>query len=322
VSTLADGVMRTWFGTGDAGAASELATALTGAALLLLTVDRLMRRGARRSRGASEAPMPRRRLSGAESVVALGVALGVLTVALGVPLARLAGWSAETVRAGRAVTVSGGVAHHVVSTVVLAGTAAVVCMAAGTLLALAVARRGRVAHVLGRVSTVGYAMPGPVVAVGAVVALAAVDRRGWLPDGYFLVGSAVGLVFALVVRFFAVAYQGVEASLEKVAPTMLESARVLGAGRVRTATAIELPAARYGVLAAAALLSVDLVKELPITLLLRPFGIDTLSTWVWQATSESLWAQAAVPSLVMVATGMVAVGALLVALERGADVVS
>jgi iron(III) transport system permease protein len=76
------------------------------------------------------------------------------------------------------------------------------------------------------------------------------------------------------------------------------------------------------VLAAAALLSVDLVKELPITLLLRPFGIDTLSTWVWQATSESLWAQAAVPSLVMVATGMVAVGVLLTALEHGAEVVS
>ncbi|MBU6201877.1 MAG: ABC transporter permease subunit [Acidobacteria bacterium] len=322
VSTLADGVMRTWFGTGDAGAASELATALTGAALLLVAADRLLRRGARRSRGASEATMPRRRLSPAESAVALAVSLGVLTVALGVPLARLVGWSAETIRAGRAVTVSGGIAHHVASTVVLAGSAAVVCMASGALLALAVARRGRIAHALGRVSTVGYAMPGPVVAVGAVVALAAVDRRGWLPDGYFLVGSAAGLVFALVVRFFAVSYQGVEASLEKVAPTMLESARVLGAGRVRTAVAIELPSARYGVLAAAALLSVDLVKELPITLLLRPFGIDTLSTWVWQATSESLWAQAAVPSLVMVATGMVAVGVLLVALERGAEVVS
>ena len=65
-----------------------------------------------------------------------------------------------------------------------------------------------------------------------------------------------------------------------------------------------------------------MVKELPITLLLRPFGVDTLSVWVWQATSESLWAQAAVPSLVMVVVGMVAVGALLVALERGAELVS
>jgi iron(III) transport system permease protein len=93
VSTLADGVMRVWFGTGDAGAASELATALTGAALLLVVVDRLLRSGARRTRGAAEATMPRRRLSRIESAVALAVSVGVLMVALGVPLVRLVGWS-------------------------------------------------------------------------------------------------------------------------------------------------------------------------------------------------------------------------------------
>ncbi|MFZ9842873.1 MAG: iron ABC transporter permease, partial [Ilumatobacteraceae bacterium] len=94
------------------------------------------------------------------------------------------------------------------------------------------------------------------------------------------------------------------------------------AGPLRTAVAVEIPAARYGILAATALLCVDLIKELPITLLLRPFGVDTLSVWVWQATSESLWAQAAVPSLMMVAIGMIAVGLLLTAIERGAEFVS
>jgi len=320
VSTLADGVMRTWFGTGDAGAAAELATVLTGAALMLIAGDRLLRRGPRCARGASEATMGRRRLSSREWAVALSVSGGVLVVALGIPLARLGLWSVDAMRAGRAVTVAGGVRHHVGSTVALAGGATLACVVAGTVLALAVAHRGRAARLLGRLSTVGYAMPGPVVAVGAVVALAALDRRGVLPDGYLLVGSAAGVIYALVVRFFAVAYQGVEASLERVAPAMIDSATVLGAGRLRTALTVELPTARYGVLAAAALLSVDMVKELPITLLLRPFGVDTLSTWVWQATSESLWEQAAVPSLVMVVTGMVAVGALLVAIERGAEI--
>jgi iron(III) transport system permease protein len=119
-----------------------------------------------------------------------------------------------------------------------------------------------------------------------------------------------------------VGYQGIEASLDKVPRTAVESARVLGAGPLRTALTVELPAARFGIIAAAALLSVDVVKELPITLLLRPFGVDTLSVWVWQATSESLWEQAAVPSLFMIMIGMLAVGALLYALERGAKVVS
>jgi iron(III) transport system permease protein len=91
---------------------------------------------------------------------------------------------------------------------------------------------------------------------------------------------------------------------------------------LRTSLAIELPSVRFGLLAAVALLFIDMVKELPVTLLLRPFGVDTLSVWVWQSTSESLWAQAAVPSLAIVVVGMVAVGALLVAIERGAGVAS
>jgi iron(III) transport system permease protein len=165
-------------------------------------------------------------------------------------------------------------------------------------------------------------MPGPVVAVGVVVMLAALDRRGVLPSGFYLVGSTIGLVYALLVRFLAVGYQGVEASLERISPSAIESAHVLGAGSLRTALSVEIPAARFGILAATALLAVDVSKELPITLLLRPFGVDTLSVWVWQSTSESLWAQAAVPALFMVFIGMVAVGLLLAALERGAELVS
>ena len=322
VSTIADGVMRVWFGTGDRGAATELAGALTGAALLLITLERLSRRGARRSRRAAEAAMTPRVLSRGAQMFAVATCGVVLSVAVGVPLVRLIGWSTESLREGTAVTVAGGVAHHATNTLVLTAIAAVVCIVLGIVLAVTVAHRGRLAHALGRLSTVGYAMPGPVVAVGVVVTLAAIDRRGWLPDGFLLVGSVAGLVFALVVRFLAVGYQGVEASLERVPPAAVESARVLGAGPLRTALSVEVPAARFGILAATALLSVDMIKELPITLLLRPFGVDTLSVWVWQATSESLWAQAAVPSLIMVAVGMVAVGALLVALERGAEVVS
>ncbi len=322
VSTLADGVMRVWFGTGDLGAATELASALTGAAILLIAVERLLRRGARRSRGAAEKTMTPRSLTRHSALAILSMTLAVLLAAVVIPVVRLVVWSVESSRAGTAVTVAGGIGHHAGNTLLLAGTATLMAIVLGTVLALLVAHRGRLARGVGRLSTVGYAMPGPVVAVGAVVMLAALDRRSWLPDGFFLVGSIVGLVFALVVRFMAVGYQGVEASLDRVPPAAVESARVLGAGPLRTAVLIEIPAARFGILAAMALLSVDIVKELPITLLLRPFGVDTLSVWVWQATSESLWAQAAVPSLVMVTVGMIAVGALLIALERGAELVS
>ena len=322
VSTLSDGVMRVWFDTGDRGAATELASALTGAAVLLVALERLLRRGVRRSRSAHETPLTPSRLTPAGSLSVFAVCALVVVVAVVTPLIRLTNWTIESAQAGDAVTIAGGVRHHAGSTLALAGSATVICIAVGTLLALVVTHRGRFARAIGRLATVGYAMPGPVVAVGVVVTLAALDRRGWIPGQFLFVGSAVGLVFALVTRFFAVGYQGVEASLERLPPSALESARVLGAGPLRCAVAVEIPAARYGLIAATSLLCVDMVKELPITLLLRPFGIDTLAVWVWQATSESLWVQAAVPSLLMVAVGMVAVGVLLVALERGGEFVS
>jgi len=322
VSTLADGVMRVWFGSGDRGAATELATALTAAALLLVACERLLRGGARRSRSASEAATTARSLTGWKGVAALGGCLTVVVVAVGVPVVRLVGWAMQAVAEGQTGTVAGGVGHHASNSLLFAGVAASVCIVTGVVLALLVAHRGVRARVVGRLATVGYAMPGPVIAVGVVVTLAAVDRRGWLPDGFVLVGSAVGVVFALTVRFLAVGYNGVEAALDQVPSGTVESARTLGAGPLRTALAIEVPSVRFGILAAVSLLFVDMVKELPVTLLLRPFGVDTLSVWVWQATSESLWTQAAVPSLVIVAVGMLAVGALLFAIERGAEVVS
>jgi iron(III) transport system permease protein len=322
VSTLADGVLRVWFGTGDRAAAAELATVLVVTAVALIALERMLRRGARYAHRPGGRPATLLALGPGGRIVGLIVTGGVVTLAVGVPVVRLAGWASEAAANGQTATVAGGVGHHLVSTLVVTVIAVVVCIAVGCTLALLARRRGRTGAACGRVASLGYAMPGPVVAVGAVITLAAVDRTGLVPGGAVLVGSLVGLVFALVVRFLAVGLHGVEAGLDRVSTTAVDSARMLGAGPTRVAWRVELPSARIAVLAAAALVTIDLMKELPITLLLRPFGFDTLAVWVWQATSESLWAQAAVPSLVMIAVGMVAVAGLLVALERGAEVVS
>lgn len=322
VSTVADGVMRVWFGTGDRSAAAELAVLLVVSAVTLMALERGLRRGARYSGRAGERPAGAAALGRRGQLGALTATGTVLALAVGVPIVRLVDWALAARRAGTAVTVAGGLWHHLSSTLVVAGLAMLACITLGTLLALLVRRRGPVGRAIGRAASLGYAMPGPVVAVGALITLAAVDRLGVLPEGFLLVGSLVGLVFALVVRFMAVAFQGVEAGLDRVPGSTVASARMLGARPLRVAWSVEIPSARAAILAATALLTIDVMKELPITLLLRPFGLDTLAVWVWQATSESLWEQAAVPSLAMIMVGMMAVGALLVALEQGAEVVS
>ena len=322
VSTIADGVMRVWFGTGDRSAAAELATLLVVSAVTLIALERGLRRGARYTGRAGERPAGVMALGRGGRIAAVATTGTVLVLAVGVPLVRLAVWALAARRAGTATTVAGGLWHHLSSTLLVAGLATLACIVLGVLLALLVRRRGPAGRLVGRIASLGYAMPGPVVAVGALITLAAVDRVGLLPDGFLLVGSLLGLVFALVVRFMAVAFQGVEAGLDRVPGSTVASARMLGARPARVAWSVEIPSARVAILAATALLAIDVMKELPITLLLRPFGLDTLSVWVWQASSESLWEQAAVPSLAMVVAGMVAVGALLVALEHGAEVVS
>jgi iron(III) transport system permease protein len=310
-----------WFGTGDRNAAAELATLLIGAAVLLIVVERLLRGRARYDqsggRRASASPRP---AGLGTTVAASAVGWSVVAIAVVVPLWKLVRWVGEARATGQDVAVEGDLAHHLFATLRVAGSATVVCMAIGLSLAWLARRRGTAGQVVARTATLGYAVPGPVVAVGVVITLAALDRRGWIPGDLLLIGSLGGLVYALTVRFLAVSYQGVDAGLSKVPANVVAGARTLGAGPFRVAGRVEIPLIRTGLVAAAALVAVDAVKELPITLLLRPFGTDTLPVWVWRATSESLWVQAAVPSLGIVVVGMLPVAILLWAVERGAEV--
>ena len=321
VSTVADGVLRVWFGTGDRDAASELAVLLIVAAAGLIMIERGLRGRARYTQSSAGGGLAR----GSRRAAVLPMAVAgwvVLAVAVILPVAQLIRWAMQAGRLGQTATVAGDAWFHLGSSLKVAGAATAVCLVTGVLMVSVARRRGRPGSLLARIATLGYAVPGPVVAIGAVIALAAVDRQRWWPSSVLLVGSFAGLVYAIVVRFLAVAGNGIAASLDKVPANTVASARTLGAGPWRVARRIELPMASAGVIAAATLVAIDSLKELPVTLLLRPFGTEPLPVWVWQATSESLWVQAAVPSLLIVGVGMVLVVVLLWTMERGAEVVS
>jgi iron(III) transport system permease protein len=319
VSTLADGVLRVWFGTGNRNAAAELATLLIAAALALVLTERLLRGRARYTQSGRRAIVPARTTAGTTLAV-VTAAWTVVAVAVAVPLVRLTRWAVQARRSGQDASVGGDLADHLLASLRIATLTTAACLVVGVTLALLARRRGSTGRIMARIATTGYAVPGPVVAVGVVISLAAVDRRDWIPGEVLLVGSLAGLIYALTVRFLAVGYQGVDASLDKVPPNVVAGARSLGASPWRVALRVELPLMRAGLMAAAALVAIDSMKELPVTLLLRPFGADTLSVWVWQATSESLWVQAAVPSLAIVAVGLIPVAMLLRAIDRGAEV--
>ena len=122
-----------------------------------------------------------------------------------------------------------------------------------------------------------------------------------------MTGSVLGILYAYLVRFLAPSYQAVDASFSKVQPSMTLSAMSLGANPLRVLRRVHLPLVRPGVLVALVLVTIDAIKELPIVLLLRPFGFTTVSVWVYQLAGENFWEKAALPALVIVAAAVVPV---------------
>ena len=322
VRTFTVAVYQVWFGAFDQLAALQLATTLMGIALLVLGLERVARGRARyHQQAADRGDVTRVRLRGARGVLAAALPFAVLAVAVADPLAQLAAWSIESF--GEPLVRSGFVGWAGTS-VLLSATAAVVAVPVATLLVygmrVAPSRVGRTAT---RVASIGYAIPGSVVAVAALVALAWVDRRVQdlgstvgLTLGLVLTGSALGLVFAYVVRFLALGVQSVESQMSHLSPNLDDAARGLGCDRLETMWRVHLPLLRAGLGTAALLVFIETMKELPATVLMRPLGGDTLAVAVWQATSESLWEAAALPALAIVVVGLVPVVVLVRALDQ------
>jgi iron(III) transport system permease protein len=157
-------------------------------------------------------------------------------------------------------------------------------------------------------------VPGPVVAIGVLLVLAGVDAAldlaGLDLGATLITGSLLGLIAAYVIRFLAPATNSLEASLDKVTPAMTMSALTLGASPRRVVRQIHLPLIRSGVGVGLVLVAVDALKELPVMLLLRPFGFSTLAVWVYELASESLWDLVGLPALTIVAVAAVPVVAL------------
>jgi iron(III) transport system permease protein len=312
--TLTEAIYRVWYGMFDRLAATQLASLLLLFALGLILLERRSRgrarftQGARRGTAVSRVP-----LHGWRAAAATTACAAVLGLAFALPVGQLAWWAAGAVADKQ---VAPDFAALLGRTGALAATTAI----AACSLAVVLGYAGRLhptpaVRVSSQLASMGYALPGAMIAVGVLLPLAWLDHRiGPVveravggPVGLLLTGSAFGLILAYVVRFLAVALQTVEASLTKISPSLDDAARSLGTRTAATLRRVHLPMIRGGILTAFALVFVETMKEMPATLLLRPFGLNTLAVDIWERTSEAMWREAAVPALTLVAVGLLPV---------------
>jgi iron(III) transport system permease protein len=320
VRTFTVSIYQVWFNAFDRQAATQLASLLMLAALALLVLERTAR-GRARFAAEGSAPAPRARLGGVRGALATATAASVVAVAFAAPVAQLLAWSATSLDTP---LVRSEFPLWLRNSVLLAAMAALVAVPAAAAIAYGLrVAPSRLASGAARVASSGYGVPGSVVAVAVLVAFGWAERRlgdlGGLAGvdvGLVFTGTALGLVLAYVVRFLALALGTLESQLERLPRSLDQAARSLGADRLEVLARVHLPLLRPGLAAAALLVFVETMKELPATVLLRPFGGDTLAVGVWQATSESLWEQAALPALALVAVGVLPVVVMLRVLDR------
>jgi len=304
------GIFKAWLSMGDSIAAAQLASCLLGFVLLVLALERASRGRAAYHSAAPGKSAPPQRLRGWPAV--LGCVACTAPVVLGFLLP--ATILAQLALADPAARWGLRLPALVGNSFAISGVTAV----AGVLLALTMAyaarlSKSRVPAAANRFAALGYAMPGAVIAVGVLVPMGRFDNwlAGLLEDalgvkiGLLVTGTIAALVYACLVRFLAVALQTTEAGLARVTPSMEDAARSLGASPVSALARVHAPLLAPSLATAALLVFVDVMKELPATFALRPFNFDTLAIEAYNLAMDERLAEAAVPSLVIVAVGLV-----------------
>ena len=310
ISTFTTGIFRVWFGMNDATAAAQLAALLLLFVLTLLVLERLSRRQARfHHTGQRTQRPPRLPLTGQRRWLATGACLLPLLLGFLIPAGQLIVWTWRTAPQ----IVDDRFLELTVHSLGLAGGAALLILLLALLLGYGQRLRPRpVVRLAVRSAGLGYAAPGTVLAIGVMLPLAVIDRtvdhwaREWLglSTGLLLSGTLFALLFAYCARFLPVALHSVEAGLTRIRPSMDDAARALGAQPQGVLWRVHIPILRGSLLTALLLVFVDVLKELPATLILRPFNFNTLAVRTFELASDERLADSASFALAIVLAGI------------------
>jgi iron(III) transport system permease protein len=317
--TFTTAIYKSWFGLFSLDTALGLALLLLLFVATALALERIARgRASFVAADSGSRAALRLELRGARGWLATAYAATVFAVGFALPVLALAQWAWDVAP----LDLDLRYVSYTLRTLALATTAAILCLMLALALGYAVRlREDRLTWAAARIATLGYAVPGAVLAVGLVGALAFVDA-GWRSlagsEGLWMQGTVFALLLGYAVRFLAVAHAPVQAGLARIRPSLEEAARSLGSTTREVVARLHVPLLGAGIGTALLLVFVDVMKEMPITLMTRPFGWDTLAVRVFEMTAEGEWQRAALPSFAIVLAGLLPVALLTWRMERAA----
>ncbi len=313
VRTLTAGLYDTWLNMGNLGGAAQIAVLMVVVVIILISLERYSRRQQKQFNSRNPgAPIPSIKLTGKYAYGASALAFTPVLFGFIIPFMVLANYAVRYFE----ISWSNEFLTYALNSFSLASMAAIITLILGLILAYSKRmNKNKATRFFVGFSSLGYAVPGAVLAIGIIIPFAALDNfvDGLMREyfqfstGLILSGTAFAIVFSYSVRFLAVASGSIESSLDKITPNMDMASRSMGHSHLSTLIRVHIPMIRRGALTAMLVVFVDCLKELPATLILRPFNFETLATQVYQFASDELLEQSALSALVIVLVGIIPV---------------
>lgn len=306
VTTFTTGIFRAWFSLEDLQAAIYLSALLMTFVFTLIIAERLQRGKKQFKATLTDAPLGRYRLKGNLKIAAAIMCLLPVIVGFILPVLQMIYWATFTF--GKVINDDFG--SLIINSFSLSFGAAVICVIVSVLLVYSVRLSlSKRSELLSKLASLGYSIPGAAMAVGIMMTVLFMDqvilRSLNLTTGLFLTGSLGALLYAYVVRYLAVGYNPIDSGFKKITFNLTEVSRTLGVSPLRSLFSINLPLLKPALWSALLLVFVDVMKELPLTLILRPFNYETLATRAFRYANDEMVPESAPVSLIIIATALI-----------------
>lgn len=313
IPAFSTAIFTTWFSMGDLNTAVRLSSILMSMALTLVLLEKVLRGRRKYSETNSRGRRAKRKILDRKSGIIVSLfGFTVFALGFGIPVVQMVNWAVKSYMNVLSPEFLGYMANSVWMGVIGAAIIAVVSLVIGNYNRMS---NSFVSKLYSKVTILGYSIPGAVIAVGVIVSFIALDNAlypvyGFLnPDSKKLVlsSSVAMLGFAYVVRFLGVGFGPIESGYDRMGTRYLEASRTLGMNTVETFFKIDIPILKGSIMTALSLVFLEIIKELPLTLILRPFNFHTLATRSYQYANDEMLPESAVPSLLIVTIGLLSV---------------